>query len=132
MSDTRITVRGYHLDGYGHVNNARYLEFLEEARWARLGKGSELAWWQRRGLAFVIARITIDYRAPASLGDVLTVTVDLGELGTRSGTVTQHIVRDDGTRVAEAEVVFVVMDGTTGRPVPLDGEVGERLRALSR
>lgn len=27
-----IRVRNYHLDGYGHVNNARYLEFLEEAR----------------------------------------------------------------------------------------------------
>lgn len=25
-------MRSYHLDGYGHVNNARYLEFLEEAR----------------------------------------------------------------------------------------------------
>ena len=30
---TDIRVRGYHLDLYGHVNNARYLEFLEEARW---------------------------------------------------------------------------------------------------
>ena len=30
---TDITVRGYHLDLYRHVNNARYLEFLEEARW---------------------------------------------------------------------------------------------------
>jgi thioesterase-3 len=28
-----MTVRGYHLDLFGHVNNARYLEFLEEARW---------------------------------------------------------------------------------------------------
>ena len=31
-----VRVRNYHLDGYGHVNNARYLEFLEEARWAFL------------------------------------------------------------------------------------------------
>lgn len=29
---TQIKVRGYHLDVYQHVNNARYLEFLEEAR----------------------------------------------------------------------------------------------------
>ena len=34
MHHTPIKVRGYHLDLYGHVNNARYLEFLEEARWA--------------------------------------------------------------------------------------------------
>ena len=30
---TKIKVRGFHLDVYQHVNNARYLEFLEEARW---------------------------------------------------------------------------------------------------
>lgn len=30
---TQIKVRGYHLDVYQHVNNARYPEFLEEARW---------------------------------------------------------------------------------------------------
>ncbi|MDK4536586.1 acyl-CoA thioesterase, partial [Kingella kingae] len=28
-----ISVLNYHLDGYAHVNNARYLEFLEAARW---------------------------------------------------------------------------------------------------
>lgn len=30
---TKIKVRGYPLDIYGHVNNARYLECLEEGRW---------------------------------------------------------------------------------------------------
>lgn len=32
-SDFTVRVLNYHLDGYGHVNNARYLEFLEAARW---------------------------------------------------------------------------------------------------
>lgn len=35
---TQIKVRGYHLDVYQHVNNARYPEFLEEARWDGFGK----------------------------------------------------------------------------------------------
>ncbi|MEK9712132.1 MAG: thioesterase family protein, partial [Thalassolituus sp.] len=30
----QIRVRGYHLDVYQHVNNGRYMEFIEEARWA--------------------------------------------------------------------------------------------------
>jgi len=34
MHTTQIKVRGYHCDFYGHVNNARFLEFLEEARWS--------------------------------------------------------------------------------------------------
>ncbi|BBI61564.1 hypothetical protein HSBAA_28700 [Vreelandella sulfidaeris] len=33
LSRVQLRVRGYHLDGYGHVNNARYLEFMEEGRW---------------------------------------------------------------------------------------------------
>lgn len=36
ISSVALRVRGYHLDGYGHVNNARYLEFMEEGRWAFL------------------------------------------------------------------------------------------------
>jgi len=42
---TYIKVRGYHLDFYQHVNNARYLEFLEEARWEwleNLGRDADL------------------------------------------------------------------------------------------
>ena len=39
---TQIKVRGYHLDVYQHVNNARYLEFLEEARWDGLESTSTL------------------------------------------------------------------------------------------
>ena len=34
MHQSAVRVRGYHLDVFQHVNNARYLEFLEEARWS--------------------------------------------------------------------------------------------------
>ena len=30
---SQIKVRGFHIDVYQHVNNGRYMEFLEEARW---------------------------------------------------------------------------------------------------
>lgn len=33
-TETIIKIRGYHIDHFGHVNHARYIEFLEEARWA--------------------------------------------------------------------------------------------------
>ena len=41
---TQIKVRGYHLDVYQHVNNARYLEFLEEARWHGLENSDSFHW----------------------------------------------------------------------------------------
>ena len=33
-----IKVRGFHIDIFSHVNNARYLEFMEEARWFIIDK----------------------------------------------------------------------------------------------
>jgi len=33
MFGYKITVRGYELDSYGHVNHAVYLNYMEQARW---------------------------------------------------------------------------------------------------
>ena len=70
---TTIKVRGYHCDFYGHVNNARYLEFLEEARWSYLEDGLDLDHWQKRGLGFVVVSITIDYRRAVGPNTVLEI-----------------------------------------------------------
>jgi acyl-CoA thioesterase FadM len=58
---TEIKVRGYHLDLYRHVNNARYLEFLEEARWSLLESRATLDYLQSNGYAFVVVNININY-----------------------------------------------------------------------
>lgn len=47
---TQIKVRGYHLDVYQHVNNARYLEFLEEARWDGLENSDSFQWMTARNI----------------------------------------------------------------------------------
>jgi len=120
----RIKVRGYHCDFYGHVNNARYLEFLEEARWAYFEESVDLADWQARHQGFVVARIDISFRRPAPEGTVLEILSRMGELGPRFGVIHQ-LVRDAGTdkTVAEADVTFAVVDTRTGRSLPLEGEV---------
>ncbi len=127
MADTRIPVRGYHLDVYGHVNNARYLEFLEEARWAYFGERVDLGWWQARGYAFVIVNINIDYRAPATMGDVLSVSVEVADIGERSSVIKQVVLKQDGTTAAEARVTFVVLNSRSGEVLPLEGEVRAQL-----
>jgi thioesterase-3 len=131
MSATRIPVRGYHLDVYGHVNNARYLEFLEEARWAYFGEHADLNWWQQRGKAFVVVNINIDYRAPANIGDVLDVGVEVVEIGQRSSVIRQVVSKQDGTVSAEARVTFVVLDIASGRATPIEGDLREQLERLA-
>jgi thioesterase-3 len=130
---TQITVRGYHLDLYGHVNNARYLEFLEEARWEMLDDRIDLVGWQSRGLAFTIVRIDISYRRAATLGDVLEVRSTLSNLGRKSATVRQEVfLGDTDTLVADADVTFVIVDAKTGKSLPLEGDIAKALRTLRR
>lgn len=122
-----ITVRGYHLDLYGHVNNARYLEFLEEGRWQWLEGRADLGALLARGLGFSVVNINIDYRRPATLGEVLEIVTGLKSLGNRSGVVHQMVrLRGTDTVVAQADVTFVIVSSESGRAVPLSGE----LRAL--
>jgi thioesterase III len=127
----RIKVRGYHLDVYGHVNNARYLEFLEEARWTFIESRIDLPAWKKLGFAFTVVKITINYRRAASLGEMLDVGTRLEKLGGRSGVIRQEItLARTGERVADAEVVFVIVDTETGKAVPLEGEIHTAWKSL--
>lgn len=121
---TDITVRGYHLDMYGHVNNARYLEFLEEARWAAYEKVIVHPDFQARGWVFLVVNINISYRSPAGFGEVLHITTNMEKLGTTSATLRQRIVEQrSGREVVDAAVTFVVFDNNTQKPVPVEGEL---------
>ena len=128
---TEIKIRGYHLDFYGHVNNARYLEFLEEARWALFEHRMDLKRWAERGVSFFVVNINISYRRPAHLGEVIAVHTAVRKFGSRSGTLSQKVVlKGTDTLVADAEVTFVLADAQ-GKAVPIDGELRELIASLS-
>ena len=125
----QIKIRGYHLDFYGHVNNARYLEFLEEARWAYLEEGVDLGFWKERGLGFVVASVTINYRRPAGLGAVIEVSSQVTRLGGKSGMIHQEVTDSaTGVAIADADVTFVIVDTGTGKAVAIAGEIREQLQ----
>lgn len=128
---TTIKVRGYHLDVYQHVNNARYLEFLEEARWEWLEEVEAFQWLQEQKLAFVVVNININYRRPAVLGDVLTIDSEITQLNGKSGIIAQRVLlAGQETVVADAALTFVCIDLRTQKAVALEGELRERLMRL--
>jgi thioesterase-3 len=130
---TRIKVRGYHLDLYAHVNNARYLEFLEEARWAYFEERADLAWFLSSGLALIVVNITIDYRSAATMGDELVVETTVKSLSNRSAVMHQCVRQArNGTLVAEADVSFVIFDAKQNKAVRLEGELLTLLESLQR
>lgn len=128
---TTIKVRGYHLDVYQHVNNARYLEFLEEARWQWLEDVDAFHWLMEQQLAFVVVNININYRRPAVLGDVLNIESEVSQLGGKSGIIAQRVLlASDNSVVADAALTFVCIDLRTQKAVPMEGELHERLASL--
>lgn len=128
---TSIKVRGYHLDLYGHVNNARYLEFLEEARWAFFEENADLPHFMASGLALIIVNINISYRYPASMGDTLVIESGVKAIGNRSCVIHQEIHLDGKeVVVAEADVTMVGFDRKTNTAIVIDGELKDMLLAL--
>jgi acyl-CoA thioester hydrolase len=103
----RETVRYRDLDALGHVNNAVYLTYLEEARnafLAHLGLVRGVA-----DIAMILARTEIDFRSPLDLGDEVEIGVRPSRFGTKSFDL-DYELRTGGRLVAEARSVLVAFD----------------------
>jgi thioesterase-3 len=128
--ETEIKIRGYHTDLYQHVNNARYLEFLEEGRWQLLEDHLDLEAFMKSGFSFFIVNINISYRSQAKPNDLVTVTSGLGKIGNTSAVIKQKIInKQTGTVCIDADITFVIAD-RNGKPVKLEGELKETLQLL--
>lgn len=132
ISRVTLRVRGYHLDGYGHVNNARYLEFLEEGRWGYFDDRPELARRFASGNpALVAVNLNINYRLAAVAGDDLEVLTRIAELGSKSARMYQEIRRvRDGKPVVDADLTFVLLDVRAQQSMAIEGEIRQALEPL--
>ena len=117
----RIPIRWRDMDAYGHVNNAVFLNYLEEARDEMVrrlfGRGEE-------AFDYVVARVAIDFRRPLHQDDGEVVArCRVQRVGRSSLRTREELVTRDGRLAAEAEAVLVAHDRLTGRSRPLtDGE----------
>jgi acyl-CoA thioester hydrolase len=120
-----IEVRFRDLDAMGHVNNAVYLSYLEQAR---------VAYWQRLTGAtgvfrqFILARVECDYRAPVTLGERVVVRLRVAHVG-RSSFTLEYDVLNARTRavVANAKTVLVMYDYQAGRSISIPDEMRLKL-----
>ncbi len=123
-SYTEITVRGWTLDLYGQVSNAKFMEFLEEARWNHFQGFFESGMFIDLGLAFVLVNVNINYRDGSRLGDVLDIGTSISRIGTKSITLNHEVLRRvDKQVILDGEVTFVVKDLEKGVAVPLTGRM---------
>ena len=123
-----IGVRFRDCDQFGHVNNAVYLTYCEEARvgYTRLFWGDDAVSAAR----YVVGRATVDYRSPAHCGETLRVTATITAMRRTSFVMAYEIMAADGRLVATAETVQVMIDQARQVPRPLPPEFRARVGAF--
>ena len=116
---TEVRVRWSDLDAFGHVNNARTLTLLEEARvdWLFVEAGRRGADTLTQGV--VVVRIVIDYRRQIGFGPPVTVSMGLSALGAASFTIDYQVLVD-GELAATASSRLAPVDPVTFRPRRLE------------
>ncbi|MFT3757062.1 MAG: thioesterase family protein [Pseudoxanthomonas sp.] len=113
-----LQLRWSDLDAFNHVNNARYLTFLEEARIRWFDSIGEE--WVTDEFAPVVVSVQLNYRQPIPYPADVEVDLFLERVGNTSTTIAHRIVSSDGkTLYNDGNVVAVWIDRRSGRPCAL-------------
>ncbi len=126
---TSVHVRFRDTDAMGHVNNAVYSSYLEEAR---------IAYWRElTGLKdfakvdMILAHVNIDYRSPAFVGETLEVRIGLPRVGGSSFDFSYRIVeKSSGRLVVEALSTQCLYDYSKSRVKRIPVELKEKIAEM--
>jgi acyl-CoA thioester hydrolase len=102
-------VRWDDIDAFGHVNNAKYLTYIQEARflWSPL-------------LEMVVAKAEVDYLVPIYVGGrFYDITLWVEQIGNSSFTLGYEVIGDNGVVHAKVKTVQVAVSMETKKSRPL-------------
>ncbi len=108
----------------GHVNNAVFLTYLEQARIAFLKEVGAATGVEDMNI--IVARVEIDFRAPVRMDQEIHISVNASRFGKKSFDL-DYELRVGGEVVAQAKSVQVAYDYERREPVELPDEWRERL-----
>ena len=112
-------VRWDDIDAFGHVNNAKYLTYIQEARflWSPI-------------IEMVVARAEVDFIEPIYEGGRLyDVNLWVESIGNSSFTMAYEVVGDNGVVHAKVRTVQVVVNMETKKSRPLKDSEREFLNS---
>lgn len=119
-----ISVRYGDLDPQWHVNNSKFLTYIETTRLHYL---LELGLFDGRSfndLPFIVADVHVKYLLPIMPTDEVLVTMGITRIGTKSVVMEYEVWSADETRLfATAETVMVAYDYHTKASVPISAEL---------
>jgi len=117
---TPVGIRFRDLDLLGHVNNANLVGWLEDGRVA-LELPIQPLTADYAGPVLVLAELRVEYREEIRFGMEVRVGTRVQRIGRTSVTLGQTVMADDRC-AAIAEVVEVLIDAKTRRPMAMPAE----------
>lgn len=106
-----IIIKEHHLDTFGHVNNATYLQLYEEARWELITEnGYGLQKVKETGLGPIILEINIRFLKEIRLREVVKIHSQTTNYDSKIGTIKQWMVDSKGNVCSEATFKFGLFD----------------------
>jgi acyl-CoA thioester hydrolase len=118
-----IEVRYGDLDPQGHVNNAKYLTYFEQARISYI---RHLGLWKGGAffdIGFILADVRITFHTPVTYRQPIRVGVRVTRLGNKSLTM-EYSLEDSQTLqvLANGSSVLVAYDYKVGQTIPIPGD----------
>lgn len=113
LEDYQTTITQEYLDFLGHVNNARYLNILEDARWhlyAQMGYTKKNAIENQK--APIVIENKIKYRKELTAGEQVRIVTKYKEYSGILGKLEQVIFKENGKRSCYAEITIGYFDMT--------------------
>jgi len=127
---TEVLVRFADCDPAGMVFYPRYMEMFNNLveDWCSEGLGISFAELHgRRGWGLPTVHLDADFVAPSFLGEVLSATISLRNVGTSSISLAIRLCGPDGRERVRGSVVLVLMDLRSKQAVAIPRDIGARI-----
>jgi YbgC/YbaW family acyl-CoA thioester hydrolase len=106
-----LIILEHHLDTFGHVNNAVYLEIYEQARWELITQnGYGLPVVQELKQGPIILEIKVRFLKELKLRDRVTIETQCTELKKAASTISQRSLKEKGELCSDADFKFALFD----------------------
>jgi YbgC/YbaW family acyl-CoA thioester hydrolase len=111
INDKAIVISEAHLDSYGHLNHARYLELLEQARWDLITERNfGIDTIKRTKTGPVILEVTIKFLRELGPREPVVIRSQLVGYEGKIGKLLQQMLKADGAVACEALITFGLFD----------------------
>ncbi len=130
LSRLTHTVKSTEIDFLGHVNNAKFQEYLE---WGRFGWVRDANLTRDRfghAIAPVVVHVSLDYRREAQLDDVLTIETALVRIGGSSLHFRQRVLKSDGEVACDGRVILAMFDMSNRQKANVPNDLRRRFERL--